>query len=45
MVDALDSFRQRIEAAIQTFSDNPLMVDDGFLIGRVVSQPAFGQSG
>ncbi|MEM7112890.1 MAG: aromatic amino acid ammonia-lyase [Chloroflexota bacterium] len=31
MLDALASFRQRIEAAIHTFSDNPLMVEDAFL--------------
>ena len=33
LVDALASFRQRIEAAIQTFSDNPLMVTEKTAVG------------
>ena len=45
MHDALESLKLRIEAAMQTFSDNPLMVDDGFLsVGSFQGQHLVNQA-
>ena len=42
--DSLSSLRQRIEAAMQTFTDNPLMADDRFLsVGSFQAQHLVNQ--
>ena len=43
--DALESFKVRIEGAMQTFSDNPLMTDDRFLsVGSFHNQHLVNQA-
>ncbi|MEM8863666.1 MAG: aromatic amino acid lyase, partial [Chloroflexota bacterium] len=43
--DALENLKQRIEAAMQTFSDNPLMTDVGFLsVGSFQGQHLVNQA-
>ncbi|MEM7801168.1 MAG: aromatic amino acid lyase, partial [Chloroflexota bacterium] len=43
--DALSAFKQRIEAAMITFSDNPLMTDDHFLsVGSFHNQHLVNQA-
>ena len=45
LYDALGSFQKRIEAAMQTFSDNPLMTDDRFLsVGSFQAQHLVNQA-